>query len=247
MRHTVAALFAVAIAVAGGARTSAQDPDAEARVLFQQGETAYTEGRFQEALELFRRAYDISQRPQLLYNIGLAATNVGNRDAALEALEQFIRLVPDAENRGVVEGRINALRTQIQQERDEAQRLSEAEARAREEAAARRRQEEAQEASATGGWILTIGGGVALVTGGVLFFLGMQDVATVEDAEDGTPWVELETAYDRAPLFTGIGLAAAGVGLAAGAIGLVLIATAGPGTEQEIALVPGGLALRGTF
>ena len=49
------------------------DQDREARFLFEAGRTAYDAGRYREALGHFQHAYDLSQRPQLLYNVGQAA------------------------------------------------------------------------------------------------------------------------------------------------------------------------------
>ncbi|MFK7998660.1 MAG: hypothetical protein AB8H86_03645, partial [Polyangiales bacterium] len=47
--------------------------DVEAQARFTAGEIAFSAGRFEDALSDFQRAYELSERPQLLYNIGLTA------------------------------------------------------------------------------------------------------------------------------------------------------------------------------
>ena len=64
-----------AVAQTPSAPTGAQSPademrDEEARQLFEAGRVAFTAGRFQSALDSFRRAHELSGRPLLLYNIG---------------------------------------------------------------------------------------------------------------------------------------------------------------------------------
>ena len=80
MGHCVAIaswLFAVHVpAVAqptGSPSTADPSADAEARAHYQAGQLAFDQGRFENALESFRMAYALSQRPELLYNIASAA------------------------------------------------------------------------------------------------------------------------------------------------------------------------------
>jgi tetratricopeptide (TPR) repeat protein len=212
------------------------DTDAEARRLFEEGEQLYTDGQFQEALEKFRRAYDLSGRVGLLYNIGISAMNIGEDRQALESFEAYLEGLPGAPNRALVEGRIATLQRRLQSESESERRLSEAEARAR---ASRD-----EPSSPVPGWVLVGVGGAVAIAGGVLFALGLSDLSTVEDAGEGTPWSDLSDANDRAPVFTGIGIAGASAGLAVVALGLVLVATSGGG-DEEVAVGPG--VVRGRF
>lgn len=98
---------------AHGSVTSAQsDPgrDAEARGLFEAGRAAFDQGRYQDALGYFDRAYQLSRRPQLLYNIGQVHDRLRHDEEALTALQQYLKQVPGATNRSEVEHRIEALR-----------------------------------------------------------------------------------------------------------------------------------------
>jgi hypothetical protein len=90
--------------------------DAIARGLFQAGKAAFDAGAYSEALTRFQEAYDHSQKPELLYNIGLAADRLRYNQAALQAFEKYQRLLPDAENRVEVENRIRALHEVIDRE-----------------------------------------------------------------------------------------------------------------------------------
>lgn len=96
----------------GVAPSSAQD--AEAQALFHAGRVAFTDGRFDDALGYFRRSYELSQRPALLYNIGNAADRLQREPEALEAFERYLELQPEAPNAREVEGRIRVLRAHIE-------------------------------------------------------------------------------------------------------------------------------------
>ncbi len=84
--------------------------DAEARGLFEAGRAAFDQGRYPDALGYFDRAYQLSKRPQLLYNIGQVHDRLRHDEEALQAFQQYLRQVPGAENRTEVEHRIDALR-----------------------------------------------------------------------------------------------------------------------------------------
>lgn len=232
-------------ATAGEATLSVADQ--QARTLFQDGVTSYAGGRYEEALELFQRAYDLSPHPELLFNIGIAALNGGHQRRALDAFEQFLVQAPESPNRPSVEARIAALRRQVSAEQDAERRAAEM------EAAERDRQHAAEQARATtstAGLGLIIGGGVLVAAGAVLFGVGYADVATVEGAADGTRWNDLSGAYDRAPVLTGIGIGAGALGLAALGVGAVLFATSSGPSETStttVAVGPTGITLRGTF
>lgn len=112
-------LVALAAAPLAAAPVLAQAPaspavseqaDQEARDLFGAGREAYTAARYAEALELFQRAYTLSRRPALLYNIGQAADRLRRDADAIAAFESYLRELPAAENRVEVETRLEVLR-----------------------------------------------------------------------------------------------------------------------------------------
>ena len=224
-------VFAVLVMAALGLApaASAQGSDDEARALYSAGEIAYNEGRFQSALEYFQRAYELSSRPALLYNIGSAAERVRQDDVALAAFEQYLTEVPEAPNRAAVQARIEILRAAI------AERAARPEVTPDEEPDAEPEQEVAGSAPGasedSGGsvvpWIMVGAGGGVAVLGAVFVGLGFKDAGTVTDAPQGSDWSSVSGAYDRAPRRQAIGFALVGVGVAAAVTGVVLAVTGG--------------------
>ena len=108
-------------------RVTAQEPAAPieaalstdedyAKKAFAAGRAAYDAGSYDEALQHFQHAYDLSKKPALLYNVGLAADRLRYNRAALEAFKTYVREVPAADNRLEVENRIRALEAVLQRE-----------------------------------------------------------------------------------------------------------------------------------
>ncbi len=66
-------------------------------------------------------------------------------------------------------------------------------------------------------------GGALVVLGGVFLGLGVHDNDTVTNASVGTPWSELQDAYDRGQRRSIVGITLLGVGAAAAGTGLYLV------------------------
>lgn len=92
-----------------------EDP---ARDAFDAGRAAYDQGRFDEALSGFRRAYRLSGRPELLFNLGLVQDRLRQDRDALESYRSYLDALPDAANRPAVEERIRVLQEEV--DRDDA-------------------------------------------------------------------------------------------------------------------------------
>lgn len=98
------------------------------------------------------------------------------------------------------------------------------------------------------GWA-TLGSsfGVAIL-GGVLLAVGVDAVNRIENAPDGTRWDDVAGARDLAPLLTGLGAAVLALGVIGTGVGAGMLAHFGSeGTWIAVSVLPGGLALRGTF
>jgi len=93
--------------------TDTPSRDREARAIYEAAVVAFDEGRFEDALRLFRRAYELSERAELLFNVGTAADRLRYNEEALEAFEAYLAARPDADNRANVEARIAVLRRAI--------------------------------------------------------------------------------------------------------------------------------------
>jgi tetratricopeptide (TPR) repeat protein len=88
--------------------------DRQARAEFQAGRESFDAGRWEEALTHFEKAYELSPRPVLLYNIAKAQDNLGQLRDARATYKRFLAAVPDASNRGAVERRVAELEIEIQ-------------------------------------------------------------------------------------------------------------------------------------
>jgi tetratricopeptide (TPR) repeat protein len=188
---TVLALsLAAALAPRGALAQRRGDPrERQARALFEQGEAAYEEGRYEEAVAAFEQAYGLSARPLLLYNIANAQERLGLLTEALQNLRYYLEDAPDDE-RPVIERRLRGLEDRVaRQDREEAERRAEQEriARTAAEAAATAAVRDGRAQTAPDGpappilgWTLTLGGG-ALVATGVLF--GVLALGARTDAE----------------------------------------------------------------
>lgn len=77
---------------------------------YQRGITRYNLGEFDAAVVEFKAAYELSQEPDLLFNIAQAYRLGDDYKQALFFYDAYLRLRPDAANRTDVEARIAATR-----------------------------------------------------------------------------------------------------------------------------------------
>jgi hypothetical protein len=89
------------------------DKDQQARSLFEKGRQAYGDGQYRDAWAYFHQAYQLSGRPELLYNIGQTADRLGQDADALRAFRMYVERLPNAQNRHDVENRIHALEERV--------------------------------------------------------------------------------------------------------------------------------------
>jgi len=161
------ALVLAASALASDAHAqSAEANDALARERYQAAVVAFDAGSYEAALDLFRGAYELSPRPQLLYNIGTTADRPRRNGEAVEAFEAYLEQAPDASNAESVRRRIEVLREEIARQRA----LEEAAAAATatdepDEATESRSRRRRRVIGGVIGAVLVVGGGVALAIG----------------------------------------------------------------------------------
>ena len=90
--------LAFALLVLGVASASAQEPEPDrdrvARARFQTAAQLYEQRLFREAAAEFERAYELSGRPQFLWNIAMSYQRAGDCVRALDAFERFLRDAP---------------------------------------------------------------------------------------------------------------------------------------------------------
>lgn len=111
----IAAALALSAALLGAANARAQDDDdslERAVVLFEESETLYNQGEFEQAAALLRRAYALHPDPTLLFNLARALEGAGDLDGAIESYERYLEENPDAEDAGAIRARVGTLREQ---------------------------------------------------------------------------------------------------------------------------------------
>jgi tetratricopeptide (TPR) repeat protein len=208
--------------------------DEEARGLHLAGTAAFEGGRFEEALAHYERAYELSGRPELLFNVGVAAERLRRDERALEAFEAYLEALPDAPNRPSVESRMEVLRSAIAASSQSARRDGETPT--------------ADGGPGAGPWILTGAALAVAVTGGVLLGLGAAKKSDVESAM-GVEWTNVSGDYDGAIAFSSIGVALLAVGGAALAAGIIWVIAGSSGSESStaVSVSPLGVDVRGRF
>lgn len=91
----------------------AAEPDPDARAAFESAREAYSAGRYEDALRDFRRAYELSRRSLLLYNIGAAAERLARDEEAIEAYRAFVAAEPEHPSRAEAQRRIEVLEAHL--------------------------------------------------------------------------------------------------------------------------------------
>jgi tetratricopeptide (TPR) repeat protein len=255
MRFLLILVITFAFMVSAGVQAqSSQSRDeriVEAKEAFALGTRAYADGEFESALASFRRAYELTGSPDLLYNIATVSDRMRRDEEALGAYEGYLEARPKSADREHVESRIAVLRAAIETRR-RAELDAEIEARkAAVEAAARVKAERPltqHVGPGPGPWI-TIGvGGAALATGAVLVGIGQRDQKNVENASAGSSYSMVQEMVDRGPRRSKAGVALMAVG-GAGIIGGVIWQLTGGHDEAlpEVSIGPTGISVKGTF
>src|SRR5262249_13937066 len=74
--------------------TDHDDAKARARALFEKGVTAYGEGRYFDAIDIFSEVNRLFPNPQLFFNIAKAYDNLGDAGGALKFYRDYLKNVP---------------------------------------------------------------------------------------------------------------------------------------------------------
>jgi tetratricopeptide (TPR) repeat protein len=269
----VLAGMALAIALAPGARAQAPDDvddaavaqaplpadDAEARARFEAGRIAFGQGRYESALEDFRRAHDLTGRSELLYNIGSAADRLRLDGEALEAFEAYLAAVQESPVHPEVRRRVAVLREMLERGERETEdgAATEPVADAPPEGGGAPAQDAATSPrmdsggrSTLGPW-LTLGAASLLMTVGVaLGAVGVRKMNNWQDPPQGSRWSEVQDGHARGARLSAAGWAVAGLGVG-GLSGAILWLLRGGRAEEEpatrVEVGPLSIGVRGRF
>src|SRR5450432_2917825 len=86
-----------------------------ARLLFEKGVSAYREGRYYDAADIFLENNRLYQDPKFSYNIGKAFEGMNNQPSALRYYREYLRRLPDAPDAREVEGHVRQLEQALSQ------------------------------------------------------------------------------------------------------------------------------------
>jgi tetratricopeptide (TPR) repeat protein len=101
---------------------SSSENDRRARAHFQAGALHYDRGHYEQAVEQFKAAYELSGRAELLYNIYTTQERLGRYAAAAETLSRYLKEGDRLENRDSLEARLERLRRRAEKKgKDEAE------------------------------------------------------------------------------------------------------------------------------
>lgn len=210
--------------------------DREARMLFQAGELAFNEGRFENALESFHRAHALTQRPELLFNIGTCQERLERYDEALQSFRAYLTARPDAPNANAVAQRIRILEVATTERDDEPDESLPAESVNR-----------TPVNRTPGAWTLMAAGIASTAVGVTLLALVARDINAVENPgmSDGSPprWEDFEDRHERTVPRSAAGYALVGLGVALTVVGAVIRVSA----RTEVELSSRSVSLRTTF
>ena len=148
----------------GGMTAERQLNDEAARQHFRVATRYYDEGRFADAAQQFEEAYELSGRPELLYNAYIAHREANQQPDAAAMLERYLAEVPGAPDRANLEARLAELERAIATNSEQQAALEAARLRADREAAARRQAEAEPEVWP---WIIFGVGAAAAIAGAV--------------------------------------------------------------------------------
>ena len=104
---------------AGASASGKNDARAQAKAAVERAQVDYKLGRFQDALDGYRRAYELFQSPVLLFDIGQCHRNLGDPERAIFFFEGYLReeTKPEPQRRQLTEDLLAELRTEAQRRR----------------------------------------------------------------------------------------------------------------------------------
>lgn len=98
------------------APASARADEGAARAHYASGRAYYEQGRYEDALREFEealRAAPDAQKGLMTFNVAQAQERLGRIAEAVASFQQYLSLVPDAEDRATVEARIQTLQARL--------------------------------------------------------------------------------------------------------------------------------------
>ncbi len=101
-------VIALPHSVLGQAENSAGSRE-QARQLYTKATDHFAAKRYGEALAAFTEVYNLSAKPEVLYNLGLCAEKLGDRERAIAYFELYLEELPDADDAAEVRAHLRHL------------------------------------------------------------------------------------------------------------------------------------------
>jgi tetratricopeptide (TPR) repeat protein len=101
----VSVLIALCIGLPAGA-----DETQSAKASYDAGVAAYNQQQYDVALEHFTEAYNLSEKPAILYNIAICEEKLGNAEHAIAYFELYLEEMPHAEDAELVQKKVAYLK-----------------------------------------------------------------------------------------------------------------------------------------
>ncbi len=223
--------------------------DVEAREHFRVAQPLYESGRFAEAAREFEAAYQLSHRPELLFNVYVANRDANDLDKAVPALRAYLAAMPTTlPGRVNLEARLSAMDATLAERASAAQASAEqaaavaaAQQRAADAEAAQHQAERVARARPSAGFQVSIPGvvvggvGVAAALSG--FVVGALALGKVSDLESVCPAnvcpASARGTYDSAQTLVTASdvLIIGGAVLAVGGLAMVLLGVGAPSDD----------------
>ncbi len=90
-------------------------PEARYKARIENGKKQFRDGNFEAAIEEFKAAFDIKPTPAVLFNIGKSYEKMGRYEEAIDYLQQYLELDPNATDRADVEEQVRRLKKSIRE------------------------------------------------------------------------------------------------------------------------------------
>jgi tetratricopeptide (TPR) repeat protein len=87
----------------------------QAKVKYEEGKGHFKGGKYEEALAAFTEAYNLSNKPDLLFNLGVCSEKLGQNKKAIAYYELYLEENPEATDREDVSKRLEALKASQEQ------------------------------------------------------------------------------------------------------------------------------------
>lgn len=236
----------LSMSVSAYAQSPGATTDEIARSHTENGGRYYQLGRYADAAREFQTAYELSQRPELLFNLGRALENAGRHREALDAYERFGAAGSPGIDPATLRSRIEALRARLPQTAAPVAPTVTLRPPAPVAPAPTPRVEGASASRSLALPITLLGAGGALLLTGLA--LGLTVSSTYSDLEDRCSGRVCDPALqgdaDAASTRAVVGDVLGGVGLAAIAAGVVVLLLPRPSSEASAPRV--GFACTGT-